>query len=270
VNSDEQWLADLLKRTVPQPPRQLTYGEITVPQRKEHSRKAWAMPVLAAAAVVAVGVALGATAARHSGSGTESFQPASSKVPASSAATPTTPPSCTGTVAGSGVTVPNVAGQQVAAAMQVLAQLGLEMQITTIQASAVRPGTVTRQNPAPGTIVPPGAKVMLYDSAGGDSVTPTSAPTTAGGSGCATAAPTPSGSPSTSAPGRVGVPSSTGMTATQAQQNLSAAGLRVVVMQAPPAGNEAIPAGTVWQQNPAAGTTVALGTTITIFVQPTA
>lgn len=279
MNSDEQWLADLLKRTIPQPPRQLTYEEITVKQRAERSRKAWAMPVLAAAAVVAIGVALGA-ATRHSGPGRESFQPASGQAPASSAATPTALPSCMSTVpgapsiTGSSVTIPDLVGQQLTATEQALAQLGLTMQITTVHASAVPQGMVTRQNPAPGTVVPLGAKVMLYVSAGGGTVTPTAAPTTGGGSGCGTSAPnavpTRPVSPYTSARNPVTVPSSIGMNLAQAEQNNIGAGLQVVVQQEKTPGDQAAPPGMVWKQNPAAGTTVTRGTTITIVVQPKA
>lgn len=285
MNSDEQWLADLLKRAVPQPPRQLTHEEITVRHRPERSRKGWAMPALAAAAVLAIGVALGAAATRHPGSGVPNLQGASGPAPVSSPATPPATPTATPTCGsavidvapsapGDSVTVPDLEGQQLTAAGQALVQLGLDVRITTNHTSAVPAGTVTQQSPAPGMIVPRGATVMLYVSDGGRAAAPTFAPATGAvsGSGCGTSAPSvvPTGpaSSSTAALGQVRVPSSIGMSQVQAEQSIIAAGFRVIVHEEEAPGNQAVPPGTVWKQDPAAATTVAPGTTITIAVQP--
>jgi hypothetical protein len=62
---EEQRLAELLKRTVPEPPFELSADRVTV-RHVEASRRSWLMPVLAAGVVVLVaGAGVGLTAARH-------------------------------------------------------------------------------------------------------------------------------------------------------------------------------------------------------------
>ena len=48
---EEQRLSELLKRSVPEPPFELSAGRVTV-QHIDRSGRSWLMPVLAAAAVV--------------------------------------------------------------------------------------------------------------------------------------------------------------------------------------------------------------------------
>jgi hypothetical protein len=63
MTTEEQWLAELLKRSVPEPPFELSADRVTV-RNVDRSGRPWLMPALAAAAVVlvaAAGVALKAT-----------------------------------------------------------------------------------------------------------------------------------------------------------------------------------------------------------------
>jgi len=53
---EEQRLSELLKRSVPEPPFELSAGRVTV-QHIDRSGRSWLMPVLAAAAVVLVAAA---------------------------------------------------------------------------------------------------------------------------------------------------------------------------------------------------------------------
>ena len=88
---EEQRLADLLKHAVPEPPRQLTYEEITGPH-VNRSRKSWLMPTLAAAAVVVIGATLGGVATQLTGnSGTPVTPPGASRPAVTPQAPRTTP-----------------------------------------------------------------------------------------------------------------------------------------------------------------------------------
>ncbi|HEX3512888.1 MAG TPA: hypothetical protein VHT26_02670 [Trebonia sp.] len=65
MTMEEQRLSELLKRSVPEPPLELSADRVTV-QHIEESRKSWLMPALAAAAVVLVaGAGVGLNATRH-------------------------------------------------------------------------------------------------------------------------------------------------------------------------------------------------------------
>ena len=65
---EEQRLSELLKRSVPEPPLELSADRVTV-QHEDQSRRSWLMPVLAAAAVVLVaGAGVGLNATRHGSS----------------------------------------------------------------------------------------------------------------------------------------------------------------------------------------------------------
>jgi hypothetical protein len=62
---EEQQLSELLKRSVPEPPVELSADRVTV-RRADNSRRPWLMPVLAAASVVLVaGAGAGLKAAQH-------------------------------------------------------------------------------------------------------------------------------------------------------------------------------------------------------------
>ena len=74
---EEQRLSELLKRSVPEPPVELSADRVTV-RHVDRSRRSWLMPALAAAAVVLVaGAGVGLNATRHG----SSASPASSSAP---------------------------------------------------------------------------------------------------------------------------------------------------------------------------------------------
>ena len=85
MTMEEQRLSELLKRSVPEPPVELSADRVTVPHIDE-SRRSWLMPALAAAAVVVVaGAGVGLNAMRHG----SSTSPASSSAPQQSQVTST-------------------------------------------------------------------------------------------------------------------------------------------------------------------------------------
>jgi len=274
MSPEEQRLADLLKRTVPEPPRQLTYEEITVPHVRR-SRHSWLMPSLAAAAVVVIGVTLGAVAAHHSGPGSASFQPAAGS--SSASALPSASPSPTACASGgpqAAVTVPNFVGEQFLVAQTRLRALGFQEMLSVGKAHIEGAPQVVRQSPAAGTKVPPGSGIWLYNYAVG---APGPSPVATSGTAAPTAIPCSSpaaGSPTTdpkTSPTATVVPNVIGQTATQAIAALQAAGFSVtvnVLAQAAPSSGGPVPAGVVWSQTPAAGTALPAGAAITLFYQP--
>lgn len=154
LSQEEQRLADLLKRAVPEPPRKLSADQVTVPRagRRPGTRAPWTRPVLAAAAVVIIGVTT-ALAARNWSAGTApaprgTVQPAASASPPSPRRTPGSP--------ARSVTVPNVVGMlSAASAEQVLERLGLSVKVIPTYVWGNPPaGTVVGESPAAGTIVP--------------------------------------------------------------------------------------------------------------------
>jgi hypothetical protein len=167
VTIDEQRLSQLLKGSVPHPPHVLSADQVTTRQ-VDRSGKSWALPALAAAAVVAIGVTVGVLAANHAGGGAPSpASPGSGRVPA--AGTPTA------TASGSArpsswpqsvrVPVPNVIGMTQATAIQVLMQAGFTVNVMTVPPPAgqsVPPGTVYEQTRAAGSVAARGALITLY------------------------------------------------------------------------------------------------------------
>ena len=90
MTTEEQRLSELLKRSVPEPPLELSADRVTVPHI-DWSRRSWLMPALAAAAVVLVagiGVALNAT--RHGSSTSSASSSTSRQAQATSNAASTT------------------------------------------------------------------------------------------------------------------------------------------------------------------------------------
>ena len=90
MTTEEQRLSELLKRSVPEPPLELSADRVTVPHI-DRSRRSWLMPALAAAAVVLVagaGVALNAT--RHGSSASPASSSALRQAQATSTAASTT------------------------------------------------------------------------------------------------------------------------------------------------------------------------------------
>jgi serine/threonine-protein kinase len=133
--------------------------------------------------------------------------------------------------------VPDVLGEDVAAARATIAGAGLNPVIKTDTTSTAAAGTVVRQSPAAGTPLSPGSDVTIYISAGG---------TTSGGD--------------------IAVRDVTGDPAATAKTILQGQGFKVTQMKR--SGPASAPAGTVYAERPAAGTLLAPGSSVTIYVQP--
>jgi eukaryotic-like serine/threonine-protein kinase len=129
------------------------------------------------------------------------------------------------------VSVPNVVGDDVTNAQNKLTNLGLNPVVKTDNTSTQPQGTVVRQNPTAGNTVNPGSKVTIYVSGGGVKVQDV-----------------------------VGDPVDT------AKSILENQGFDVKIVQQPGPGDA--PSNTVYAQNPVAGTTLATGSKVTIYVQP--
>jgi hypothetical protein len=87
MTMEEQRLSELLKQSVPEPPRELSADRVTV-RHIDRSRRSWLMPVLAAAAVVLVaGAGVGLNAAHHPSLTSPSVSSAQGKAQATPAST---------------------------------------------------------------------------------------------------------------------------------------------------------------------------------------
>jgi beta-lactam-binding protein with PASTA domain len=130
-------------------------------------------------------------------------------------------------------TVPDVLGEDVSAARAKIVNAGLNPVVKTGTTSTAPANTVVRQSPAAGTAVNPGSDVTIYISRGGTAVQDV-----------------------------------TGDPAATAKNILQGQGFKVTQVKRP--GPASAPAGTVYAQNPAGGTLLAPGSTVTIYVQPAA
>jgi beta-lactam-binding protein with PASTA domain/tRNA A-37 threonylcarbamoyl transferase component Bud32 len=133
--------------------------------------------------------------------------------------------------------VPDVLGEDVAAARATIAGAGLNLVVKSDTTSTAPADTVVRQSPAAGTPVNPGSDVTIYISAGG---------TTSGGG--------------------TAVREVTGDPAATAETILQGQGFKVRQVKRP--GPTSATTGTVYAQHPAGGTVLAPGSTVTIYVQP--
>ena len=129
------------------------------------------------------------------------------------------------------VTVPDVVGQNADAAQATLTNLGLNPVVKTDNTSTAPANQVVRQDPTGGHKVNPGTQVTLFVSGGG-----------------------------------VKVPNVVNLQEVSAKQLLENQGFVVKITQL--LGPKGTPDNTVWQQSPAAGSSQAQGTTVTIYVQP--
>jgi beta-lactam-binding protein with PASTA domain/tRNA A-37 threonylcarbamoyl transferase component Bud32 len=130
------------------------------------------------------------------------------------------------------VTVPNVEGKQENTAQSVLQNDGFQVVVKTDTTSTEPSGTVVNQSPVGGTNIAPGSKVTIFVSG------------------------------SANVPNVVGLPMASAVTLLQND------GFKVnQVMAAGPAGTTP---GNIWQQTPGANSTQAAGSTVTIYIQPTA
>jgi eukaryotic-like serine/threonine-protein kinase len=130
------------------------------------------------------------------------------------------------------VTVPDVEGKQENAAQATLQADGFQVLIQTDATSTEPSGTVVNQSPVGGTSVPPGSKVTIFVSGG------------------------------VTVPNVVGVPGASAVTLLQND------GFKVNEITA--AGPSGTTPGDVWQQHPAGNTPEAAGSTVTIYIQPSA
>jgi hypothetical protein len=266
MSGRERRLAEYLKRAVPEPPVWLSPEEITV-QHPERSRKPWAMPVLAAAAVVAIGVSIGAVATHHPTTRPPAASSVADQSSTGSTGTGSAQPTPSCQAHGASVTVPGVVGMNFSQATQTLEAAGFAVTVrpqTPVGQSAPA-GTVIVQSPAPGNHLPRGTVIQLT----------VSAPTAnwrryiahAVAPNCpAMPSAVPSGSTVPSGV-TVAVPNVIGMTELQAVQILQAAGFTVKVLYETPRGQSGT-AGEVWSQTVPAGAKAPSGTTITLDVVP--
>jgi hypothetical protein len=265
MSAEEQRLADLLKRVVPEPPRQLAFEEITVPHANR-SRTSWLVPALAAAAVVVIGGTLSAVAVHLSGnSRTPAAPPAASQssVAAASASatavpTPTYSVTAVPTKKSGPVVVPNLVGMSVNHADYIARADGFAVELQEKAFPHLPPGTVGAQSPSAGTTVSIYVTIVLYYTPASVAPTP---PVTAVPTATVTAVPT------SAAP--VPMPNVVGMGQTQAVQVLESAGFRVNVVDQSAPSNQPVPKGTVWEEWPTAGASAPHGALISIYVQAT-
>jgi beta-lactam-binding protein with PASTA domain/tRNA A-37 threonylcarbamoyl transferase component Bud32 len=139
---------------------------------------------------------------------------------------------------GPGVLVPDVTGEEVATARDTLTQAGLHPRVRTDRTSTAPLNTVTRQAPPPATTVPFGSTITIWVSAGG------------------------TGAAGTRVRDVVGDPART------AKIILAGQGFTVKEVARP--GGPPAPAGTVYRQAPAAGSVLAPGSTVTIYIKTAA
>jgi eukaryotic-like serine/threonine-protein kinase len=131
------------------------------------------------------------------------------------------------------VTVPNVKGETAATATSALQAKGFTVSVQQAPDSTLPQGTVARQDPAAGAPAPKGSIVTIFISGGGTTV-----------------------------PGVVG-DSQQGAT-----QQLENDGFSVNVVMSSGSGSQGFSPGTVWKTDPAAGTVLSKGSSVTIFVVP--
>lgn len=264
MSSEEDRLARLLKRAVPEPPVRLSADRITTHPTRP-TAKSWRLPALAAAAVVAIGATVGLVAAQLPGSrGDESPQLATG----ATSATPS--PHVSASCQGRTVTVPNVVGESMDAAGAMVQDAGLTEGVYFAPTARVPSGTVMAQSLTAGTKAVPGAEVALEIASAPS--TSTAAPIDPGMQ--ITAAPTPvtpcqavTGTPA-AANATASVPNVVGMTANQAHEAARAAGFSVsTVFIAAPASRH-VPPGTVFAQEPAAGSSARPGSGMILYAAP--
>ena len=136
------------------------------------------------------------------------------------------------TTSASSVTVPSLVGQRLASALGALERANLRASLKYLPSS--KPvGQVIGQNPAAGKKVPPLTRVQVNAAEGTNPGNPTQ------------------------------VPSVTGENEQTATSDLQSAGLQVVTIQRHGAGGQS---GSVVEQQPAAGTTLASGDFVAIYV----
>jgi beta-lactam-binding protein with PASTA domain len=128
------------------------------------------------------------------------------------------------------VQVPDVVGKSQEQATSILQQAGFTVNVTQQNSNNVTQGSVITTNPPPGTTVGQGSAVQIVVSSGKQ---------------------------------QVQVPSVVGQSPSAAGQTLGQLGLQVRQSSEP---SSTVPAGEVTRTDPPAGTTVAIGSTVTVYV----
>jgi hypothetical protein len=247
MSAEEERLRRLLKGAVPQPPAGLAADQV-MSRPGGRTAGSWALPALAAAAVVAIAVTIGVLAARHAGPAA----PAAGRATGTGQPTASSSPQPTTSCPGATVVVPNVIGTTFDAAGAILQGVGLNVGAADAVLTSSRttpPGTVTAQSLPAGSRAVPGAVVWIS--------TRTAAPTDPSYPPNVSESPMPCQSmagtpPAPDATARV--PNVIGMQQSQAVAVAEQAGFRhvSVTTAAPPTG-QSVPPGTVFAQSPAAG-----------------
>jgi PASTA domain len=266
MSSEEERLARLLKRAVPEPPVQLSADQITT-RSAGPSARSWMVPTLAAAAVAAIGVTVGLVAARHSPAGGSPAPLALSS--ASASASPQTGATCRGRT----VSVPDVLGIGQDAAFAIMQDAGLNAGVYygVAPASArISPGLVSVQSLPAGSKAVPGALVWLEIASVPSTSTaapidpgfaPTAPPTPQ--SPCQVVVGTPAASNATES-----VPNLVGMAANQAYGAARAAGFSATIVATAAPASRSVPPGTVFAQLPAPGSAARPGSGMFLYVAP--
>ena len=266
MSSEEERLARLLKRVVPEPPVQLSADQVTT-RSAGPSPRSWAVPTLAAAAVAAIGVTVGLVAAHHSPAGGPSAPLALSS--ASASVSPQTGATCRGRT----LTVPDVVGITPDAAFAIIQDAGLNVGAYdgVPPASARIPaGLIAAQSLPAGSKAVPGALVWLEIASAPSTSTaapidpgmePTATPTAQ--SPCQVVVGTPPASDATGS-----VPNVVGMGASQARGAARAAGFNVSTVVTAAPGSRSVAPGTVFAQSPAAGSSARPGSGMILYVTP--
>lgn len=263
MSGDEERLARLLKQSVPEPPVRLSADQIMTRSERPPVRS-WRRPALAAAAVVAIGVGVAVVAAQLPGG--HRATPSHPVAVASAAASPQVGASCSGRT----VTVPNVVGVSMNAAIALIQDAGLTAGVYDRASTRVAPGMIVSQSLPAGSRAVPGAEVNLaiavtQPTGTATSIDPGFEPTAEPSpvSPCQAVTGTPAAADATRA-----VPNVLGMTAIQAAAAALADGFTVSrVASAPPVSDQVAP-GTVFAQVPAAGSTARPGSGIIMYVAP--
>jgi hypothetical protein len=273
MSDEERRLSELLKRTVPEPPFQLSADRITT-RAADLPARPWLVPAMAAAAVLVIGATVGAIAAHHAGVPTGP-RPA----PGQSVAAPATKsagngsPNPTASCHGATVIVPSVVGATQDAAIAVAQQAGLNVEIYAAvppASQAVPEGVVFSQSLAAGTRAVPGAMLqvavaMAKPASTAPPIDPGFAPTTSPSpmSPCQAVTGSPAAQDATEA-----VPNVTGMAQSRAVKVAQTAGFKVDVVSTAPPSADSVPPGTVFAQTPTPGSKARPGTGIILFVAP--
>jgi PASTA domain len=259
MSVEEQRLAQLLKRAVPEPPFELSADQV-ITQRVDRSVKSWTLPAMAAAAVLALGVTVGAVATHNSSQGARgtSRSAASPAAGPANSASPQATPSCQ--AQGHSVVVPSLVGQALAPATATARQAGFTVEVVqakTPTSQPVPPGVVFAQSLPAGTKAAPGAVLVVTVTGSGSGGTASPGAMSVSCQAHGRTSP---------APGSVVVPSLVGQALAPATSIARQAGFMVNVVQVKSPSAQPVPRGTVLAQSPSAGSTAPRAALLTIYV----